>query len=101
MKDLTWHVFDALHDMGDPVGVASGIKSILNDEGKFMLVEPFAEDELKDNLTPASAMMYGFSTIVCVPTSRAQEVGLCLGLKPDQKGLSKCLKMLGLRDKDF
>ena len=88
-------IFDALHDMGDPVGVASGIKSILNDEGKFMLVEPFAEDELKDNLTPASAMMYGFSTIVCVPTSRAQEVGLCLGAQAGPKRLIKVLEDAG------
>ena len=84
--------------MGDPVGVALGIKDILNDEGKFMLAEPFAEDELKDNLTPASAMMYGFSTIVCVPTSRAQ-VGLCLGAQAGPKRLiKKCLKMQDLRE---
>ena len=71
------------------------IKDILNDEGKFMLVEPFAEDELKDNLTPASAMMYGFSTIVCVPTSRAQEVGLCLGAQAGPKRLIKVLEDAG------
>jgi ubiquinone/menaquinone biosynthesis C-methylase UbiE len=88
-------IFDALHDMGDPVGVASGIKNILNEEGRFMLVEPFAEDDLKDNLNPSSAMMYGFSTLVCVPTSRAQEVALCLGAQAGPKRLTEVLNQSG------
>lgn len=88
-------IFDALHDMGDPVGVASGIKDILNEDGRFMLVEPYAEDKLEDNLTPASAMMYSFSTIVCVPTSRAQDVALCLGAQAGPKRLKKVLSEAG------
>ena len=88
-------IFDALHDMGDPIGVASGIKDILVEGGKFMLVEPFAEDDLKDNLSPASAMMYGFSTLVCVPTSKAQEVAMCLGAQAGPKRLTEVLKKSG------
>jgi ubiquinone/menaquinone biosynthesis C-methylase UbiE len=88
-------IFDALHDMGDPVGVASGIKNILNEEGRFMLVEPYAEDDLKDNLNPSSAMMYGFSTLICVPTSRAQEVALCLGAQAGPKRLTEVLNQSG------
>ena len=53
------------------------------------------KNKLKDNLTPASAMMYGFSTIVCVPTSRAQEVGLCLGAQAGPKRLIKVLEDAG------
>ncbi|MFL2698323.1 MAG: class I SAM-dependent methyltransferase [Gammaproteobacteria bacterium] len=88
-------IFDALHDMGDPIGVAKGIKDILKDNGSFMLVEPFAEDNLKDNLTPSSAMMYGFSTLVCVPTSRSQEVALCLGAQAGPKKLTEVLNEAG------
>ena len=91
-------IFDALHDMGDPVGVANGIKNILKDDGTFMLVEPYAEDALKDNLNPSSAMMYGFSTVVCVPTSRAQEVGLCLGAQAGPKRLTGVLNDAGFED---
>jgi len=90
-------VFDALHDMGDPVGVASGIKDILKDDGSFMLVEPFAEDDLKDNLNPTSAMMYGFSTLVCVPTSRAQKVALCLGAQAGPERLTAVLNESGFK----
>ena len=43
-----------------------------------MLVEPMSEDSLQDNLekNPMSAAYYSFSTLVCVPTSKSQEVGL-------------------------
>jgi len=83
--------------MGDPVGVASGIKDILKDDGSFMLVEPFAEDDLKDNLNPTSAMMYGFSTLVCVPTSRAQKVALCLGAQAGPERLTAVLNESGFK----
>ncbi len=44
-----------------------------------MIVEPFASDQLKDNLTPVGRVYYSFSTLLCTPCSRSQEVGLCLG----------------------
>ena len=58
-------------------------------------VKRYAEDKLEDNLTPASAMMYSFSTIVCVPTSRAQDVALCLGAQAGPKRLKKVLSEAG------
>ena len=64
-------IFDALHDMGDPVGAAQHIKTILNDEGTFMLVEPPAGDSLTENMNPLGSIFYSFSTLVCVPTSLA------------------------------
>ncbi len=88
-------IFDALHDMGDPVGVARHIKEVLKSDGTFMLVEPLAADELKDNLNLLSAIYYGFSTTICVPTSRAQEVGRCLGAQAGEKRLTEVLNEAG------
>lgn len=45
-------VFDCLHDLGDPVGAAAHVLQSLRKDGTWMIVEPFANDELKDNLTP-------------------------------------------------
>jgi len=45
-------IFDALHDMGDPVGAARHIRGALADEGTWLLVEPHAGDRLEDNLNP-------------------------------------------------
>lgn len=72
-------VFDCLHDMGDPIGAAAHVRQSLARNGTWMIVEPFAHDELKDNLNPVGRVYYSFSTLLCTPCSRSQEVGLCLG----------------------
>ncbi|WP_187143151.1 class I SAM-dependent methyltransferase [Terriglobus albidus] len=72
-------VFDCLHDMGDPVGAAKHVRQSLAPGGTWMIVEPFANDELKDNLNPVGRVYYSFSTLLCTPCSRSQEVGMCLG----------------------
>lgn len=72
-------MFDCLHDMGDPIGAAAHVRQSLSKNGTWMIVEPFAHDQLKDNLNPVGRVMYSFSTLLCTPCSRSQEVGLCLG----------------------
>ena len=72
-------VFDCLHDMGDPVGAAAHVRSTLKKDGAWMIVEPFANDKLEDNLNPVGRVFYSASTFICTPASRSQEVGLCLG----------------------
>jgi SAM-dependent methyltransferase len=72
-------MFDCLHDMGDPVGAAKHVRESLAKDGTWMIVEPFANDQLKDNLNPVGRVYYSFSTLLCTPCSRSQEVGLCLG----------------------
>jgi SAM-dependent methyltransferase len=72
-------VFDCLHDMGDPVGASAHVRRALSSNGSWMIVEPFANDQLKDNLNPIGRVYYSFSTLLCTPCSRSQEVGLCLG----------------------
>jgi 2-polyprenyl-3-methyl-5-hydroxy-6-metoxy-1,4-benzoquinol methylase len=71
--------FDALHDMGDPVGAARHVREVLAPDGTWMLVEPMAGDRLEDNLNPVSRAYYGFSTLLCTPASLSQPVGLALG----------------------
>src|SRR5579883_142306 len=71
--------FDCLHDMGDPAGAAAHVRKSVSRDGVWMIVEPFAHDELKDNLNPVGRIYYSFSTLLCTPCSRSQEVGLCLG----------------------
>ncbi|MGH1562058.1 class I SAM-dependent methyltransferase [Mumia sp. DW29H23] len=71
--------FDALHDMGDPVGAARHVYGALADDGVWMIVEPMAGDRVEDNLTPVGRAYYGFSTLLCTPASLSQEVGLAIG----------------------
>jgi len=88
-------IFDALHDMGDPVGAAAHIRSSLAPNGTFMLVEPRAGDSLAENLHPLGAIYYAFSTTVCTPCSLSQEVGLGLGTQAGEKRLTQVLQEAG------
>jgi 2-polyprenyl-3-methyl-5-hydroxy-6-metoxy-1,4-benzoquinol methylase len=71
--------FDCLHDMGDPVGAARHVLASLDADGTWMLVEPAAADRLEDNINPVARAYYAFSTTICTPASKSQEVGLALG----------------------
>jgi SAM-dependent methyltransferase len=71
--------FDCLHDMGDPVGAARHVRETLAPQGVWMIVEPFANDRLEDNLNPIGRVFYSASTLLCTPASLDQEVGLALG----------------------
>lgn len=71
--------FDALHDMGDPIGAAQHVFDNLADDGVWMIVEPVAGDAVEDNLNPVGRAYYGFSTLLCTPSSLAQDVGMALG----------------------
>lgn len=88
-------IFDALHDMGDPVGAARHIRETLKKDGTFMLVEPLAGDCMADNMHPLGQIYYAFSTTVCTPASLAQDVGLGLGAQAGQKRLTEVLNEAG------
>jgi SAM-dependent methyltransferase len=72
-------MFDCLHDMGDPVGAARHVRQAIAPDGTWMIVEPMAGDRVEDNLNPIGRAYYGFSTLLCTPSSLAQDVGLALG----------------------
>ena len=72
-------VFDALHDMGDPVGASRHVRSSLAEDGAWMIVEPYAGDRVEENLNPIGRAYYAGSTLICTPCSLAQDVGLALG----------------------
>jgi SAM-dependent methyltransferase len=87
--------FDCLHDMGDPVGAAAHVKSSLAKDGTWMVVEPFGNDRLEDNLNPIGRVFYGASTMICVPGSLSQEVGKGLGAQAGEARLTEVLKAGG------
>jgi SAM-dependent methyltransferase len=85
-------VFDCLHDMGDPVGASAHVLETLADDGTWMIVEPFANDRVEDNLNPVGRVFYGASTVICTPASLSQEVGLALGAQAGQARLTEVLE---------
>jgi SAM-dependent methyltransferase len=87
--------FDCLHDMGDPVGAARHAFETLHKDGTVLLVEPFAQDRLDDNLTPVGRLYYAASTFICTPNSLSQEVGLGLGAQAGEARLRDVLNQAG------
>jgi SAM-dependent methyltransferase len=78
--------FDCLHDMGDPVGVSRHARRALKNDGTAMIVEPFANDNVQDNLNPVGRVMYGASSQICVPVSLARN-GPALGAQAGERRL--------------
>lgn len=88
-------VFDCLHDMGDPVGAAKHVRQVIANDGTWMIVEPYANNTLKDNMNPVGRAFYGFSTLLCTPCSRSQEVALCLGAQAGENRIRDVVTAAG------
>ena len=89
--------FDCLHDMGDPAGACAHVRDRLAPDGTLMLIEPFANDDLSDNLTQVGAAYYGFSTLLCTPSSLSQEVGTALGAQAGEARLAEIVTGAGFK----
>jgi len=87
--------FDCLHEMGDPTGAARHVRESLSPDGVWMIVEPFAGDDVAANLNPVGRIYYSASTVACVPSSLAQEVGAGLGAQAGEKGIGEVVKAGG------
>jgi 2-polyprenyl-3-methyl-5-hydroxy-6-metoxy-1,4-benzoquinol methylase len=89
--------FDCLHDMGDPVGAAAHVRESLAPDGAWMIVEPFANDQVKDNLNPVGRIYYSASTLICTPASLSQEVGLALGAQAGEARMREVVTAGGFK----
>ncbi|MBP7002079.1 class I SAM-dependent methyltransferase [Amaricoccus sp.] len=87
--------FDCLHDMGDPEAAAAHVRRRLKPEGVWMVVEPAAGDRLEENLNPVSRVYYSASTMICVPTSLAQETGAALGAQAGERRIADVIRAGG------
>jgi SAM-dependent methyltransferase len=88
-------IFDALHDLGDPVGAAAHIHQTLAPDGTFLLVEPYANDRLEDNLTPLGRAYYAASTLLCVPHALSEKPGAALGAQAGEQRLREVVTAAG------
>lgn len=87
--------FDALHDMGDPLGAARHVRESLATDGTWMIVEPFAGDTVADNLNPVGRVYYSFSTFLCVPNAMSQPGGYALGAQAGEAAIRRLVTDAG------
>jgi hypothetical protein len=83
--------------MGDPVGASAHVFETLKPNGTWMIVEPFANDDLSDNLNPIGRLYYAGSTMFCTPASLAQEGGLGLGAQAGETRLRQVVTAGGFK----
>jgi ubiquinone/menaquinone biosynthesis C-methylase UbiE len=79
--------FDCLHDMGDPVAAARHIREALKPDGSWLVVEPYAADEVAGNLNPVGRVYYSASTQLCVPSALSQPGGYALGAQAGEAAI--------------
>lgn len=87
--------FDALHDQGDPVGIARRVAEQLAADGTWMIVEPVAGATVRENLTPVGRLYYAASLYFCVPNALAQEGGHSLGAQAGEEPIRRLVRAAG------
>jgi ubiquinone/menaquinone biosynthesis C-methylase UbiE len=88
-------MFDALHDMGDPVGAAKGVREALAPDGTWLLVEPFASDTVEENFNTLGRLYYNGSTFLCVPNALSQPGGYALGAQAGEAAIRRVVTEAG------
>ena len=73
------------------MGAAKHVRHTLAPDGTWLIVEPFAGDSTEQNLNPVGRIFYAASTMVCVPASLSQEVGMALGAQAGESRLRQVL----------
>jgi SAM-dependent methyltransferase len=87
--------FDALHDMGDPVAAARHAAKTLAPDGTVMLIEPFANDRVEDNISPVARLYYAASTTICCAHAISDGGHLVLGAQAGEARLAEVFRKAG------
>jgi SAM-dependent methyltransferase len=87
--------FDCLHDMGDPVSAAAHAARALAPDGTVMLVEPFANDAVADNVSPVARMYYAASTTICCAHAISEGGHHVLGAQAGEARLADIFRKAG------
>ncbi|GIE77758.1 SAM-dependent methyltransferase [Actinoplanes philippinensis] len=65
-------VFEALHDMGDPVGVLRNARELLTGGGSVLIADERVSDEFTAPAGEIERLQYAFSVLHCLPATRAE-----------------------------
>jgi ubiquinone/menaquinone biosynthesis C-methylase UbiE len=87
--------FDALHDMGDPVAAARHAARTLAPDGTVLLIEPFANDRVEDNVSPVARLYYAASTTLCCAHAISEGGSLVLGAQAGEARLAEVFRKAG------
>jgi hypothetical protein len=81
-------VFDALHDMADPVGALRACHRLVTDEGCVLLLEPRARDRFTVPGDPLERFLYACSVLHCLPSGMSGDATGAVLRPPVLRGLA-------------
>lgn len=87
--------FDCLHDLGHPVEAARRAREALAEDGTLMLVEPYASDQVEENLNPVGRIYYTGSTWLCCAHAISEEGTHVLGAQAGEARLMQVCREAG------
>jgi SAM-dependent methyltransferase len=87
--------FDCLHDLGDPLAAAAHAAKAIARDGTVMLVEPFANDRVEDNISPVARLYYAASTTICCAHAISEGGRLVLGAQAGEARLREVFRKAG------
>jgi SAM-dependent methyltransferase len=87
--------FDCLHDLGHPVEAARRAREALAEDGTLLLVEPYAADQVEDNLNPVGRIYYSASTWLCCAHAISEAGTHVLGAQAGEARLAQVCREAG------
>ena len=81
--------------MGDPVAAATHAAKAIAPDGTVMLVEPFANDRVEDNISPVARMYYAASTTICCAHAISEGGRMVLGAQAGEARLADVFRKAG------
>lgn len=87
--------FDVLHDLGDPVAAARHAARTLAPGGTVLLVEPFANDRIEDNIGTVGQLYYTGSTLICCAHAISEGGQMVLGAQAGEARLADVFRKAG------
>ncbi|MGB8961022.1 MAG: methyltransferase domain-containing protein [Pseudonocardiaceae bacterium] len=78
-------VFEAVHDMSNPVEALRGVRGLLADGGCVIIADERVAESFTAPGDEVERLMYGYSVLACLPMGRAEEPSAATGtaMRPD------------------
>jgi hypothetical protein len=83
--------------MGDPLAAGRHAAQALAHDGSVMLIEPFANDRVEENLSPIARLYYAASAALCCPHAISEGGDLVLGAQAGEARLAQVFRKAGFK----
>lgn len=91
-------VFEALHDMPDPVGVLAALHRAVKPDGVVVIMDEAVAEQFTAPGDPIERVMYGYSLFVCLPDSMSTAGSVATGTVMRRSTLARYAREAGFRD---